>query len=66
MLQEIRDHFQQDLREFWQRSNFYLVADGVLVFTFATSHVHALQLILSCAGLVISLFWLLVARGSIA
>lgn len=66
VFQAIHDHFQQDLREFWQRSNFYLVVDGVLVSAFATSHVHALQLILSCAGLVISLSWLLVARGSIA
>ncbi len=66
IFQVIHDHFQQDLREFWQRSNFYLVVDGLLVSAFATAHVHALQIVLSCAGLVISLFWLLVARGSIA
>ena len=30
VFQEIHDHFQQELREFWQRSNFYLVVDGVL------------------------------------
>jgi hypothetical protein len=66
VFQAVHDHFRQDLREFWQRSNFYLVVDGVLVSAFATSHVRTLQLILSCAGLIISLFWLLVARGSIA
>jgi len=66
MFQTVHEHFQQDQREFWSRSNFYLVVDGVLVSAFATTHVHSLQLILSCAGLVISVFWLLVARGSIA
>jgi len=66
VFQAVHEHFRQDVRESWSRSNFYLVVDGVLVSAFATAHVHALQLILSCAGLVISLFWLLVARGSIA
>jgi hypothetical protein len=64
VFQALHDHFQQDLREFWQRSNFYLVVDGLLVSAFATAHLHALQIVLSCAGLVISLFWLLVARAA--
>jgi hypothetical protein len=66
VFQILHDHFQQDLREFWQRSNFYLVVDGLLVSAFTTAHTHALQIVMSCAGLVISLFWLVVARGSIA
>ncbi len=65
VLQLVHEHFEQDLREFWQRSNFYLVVDGLLISAFASAHVHALQIILACAGLTISLFWLLVARGSI-
>lgn len=62
----VHAHFEQDLREFWQRSNFYLVVDGLLLSALVSAHVHGLQILLSCAGLIISLFWLLVARGSIA
>ena len=61
----VHGHFEQDLREFWQRSNFYLVVDGLLLSAFVSAHLHPLQILLACAGLVISLFWLLVARGSI-
>lgn len=65
IFQLVHEHFEQDLREFWQRSNFYLVVDGLLVSAFASVHAYALQIILACAGLIISLFWLLVARSSI-
>ena len=65
IFQMVHEHFEQDLREFWQRSNFYLVVDGLLLSAFASAHVRSLQILLACAGLVISIFWLLVARGSI-
>lgn len=42
------------------------MVDDLLVSAFTAAHAHALQIVLSCAGLVISLFWLVVARGSIA
>jgi hypothetical protein len=66
IFQIVHDHFEQDLREFWQRSNFYLVVDGLLLSAFVSAHLRSLQILLVCAGLVVSLFWLLVARGSIA
>jgi hypothetical protein len=28
VLQLVHEHFEQDLREFWQRSNFYPLVDG--------------------------------------
>lgn len=65
IFQIVHEHFEQDLREFWQRSNFYLVVDGILLSAFVSAHLRSLQILLVCAGLVISLFWLLVARGSI-
>jgi hypothetical protein len=66
IFQMIHEHFEQDLREFWQRSNFYLVVDGLLLSALASAHLRSLQILLACAGLVISSFWLLVARGSIS
>src|SRR5215813_3667549 len=65
IFQMVHEHFEQDLREFWQRSNFYLVVDGLLLSAFVSAHLRSLQILLACVGLVISLFWLLVARGSI-
>lgn len=65
IFQIVHEHFEQDLREFWQRSNFYLVVDGLLLSAFVSAHLRSLQILLICAGLIISLFWLLVARGSI-
>ena len=65
IFQIVHGHFEQDLREFWQRSNFYLVVDGLLLSAFVSAHLHSLRILLACAGLIISLFWLLVARGSI-
>jgi hypothetical protein len=65
IFQLVHGHFEQDLREFWQRSNFYLVVDGILLSAFATAHLRSLQILLSCGGLIISIFWLLVARGSV-
>jgi hypothetical protein len=65
IFQLVHGHFEQDLREFWQRSNFYLVVDGLLLSAFASAHVRSLQILLACGGLVISTFWLLVARGSV-
>jgi hypothetical protein len=65
IFQIVHGHFEQDLREFWQRSNFYLVVDGLLLSAFVSAHLHSLRILLACAGLIISLFWLLVAHGSI-
>jgi hypothetical protein len=65
IFQMAHEHYEQDLRMFWQRSNFYLVVDGFLVSAFVTAHLRSLQIVLACAGLMISLFWLLVARSSI-
>jgi hypothetical protein len=61
----LSDHFQQDLREFWQRSNFYLVVSAALVSVFSAQSQDDLRLAIGSFGLIISAFWFLVARGSL-
>jgi len=61
----VHEHFMQDVREFWQRSNFYLVVNAALVSVFASGEQSQLRVALAGVGLLISLFWFMVARGSI-
>lgn len=65
IFQLVHGHMEQDLREFWQRSNFYLVVDGLILSALASSHSRSLQILLATAGIVISFFWLLTAQGSV-
>lgn len=67
---EISEHFRQDVREFWYRSNFFLLVQGVLVSVFVGMvregvSLGALPLIVGLFGLVLSLFWIIVAKGSV-
>ncbi len=68
----VTDHFKQDLREFWHRSNFYLIAQAALFSVFVAIHsvsTHletAVSLVFTTLGLAIAIFWFLVARGCIA
>ena len=64
MLKMVESHHMQDVREFWARSNFYLVVDAALVSVFVQSS-SSLRHLLGAFGVIISLFWLLVARGSV-
>jgi hypothetical protein len=58
-------HYLHDLSLFWQRSNFYLLVEGALVTGFASSTEAELRVALAGIGLLISLFWFMVARGSV-
>jgi hypothetical protein len=61
----VADHFNQDLREFWVRNNMYLFVTGILVSVFASlGSTEAYRLALPAFGLLISLFWFAVSRGS--
>jgi len=67
----VTDHFKQDIREFWTRSNFYLLAQiglfSVFVATFSTSTGFKTTISISIAilGLVIAVFWFVILRGAI-
>lgn len=61
----LSEHFLQDVREFWTRSNFYLFIDSALVSIYISQERHGLDYMLGILGLVVSAFWYLVARGSI-
>jgi hypothetical protein len=61
----VAEHFNQDLREFWVRNNMYLFVTGVLVSVFASlGSNEAYRMALPAFGLLISLFWFAVSRGS--
>ena len=67
----VAEHFRQDLREFFTRSNFYLIAQAALISVFFTreppknniEYVMSMGIIL--CGLIFAIFWWLVARGSV-
>jgi hypothetical protein len=73
----INEHFRQDVREFWVRSNFYLLVQAGLISVFVATGSNpamhtgagnktALSLIvLAGMGLVLSLLWFTVARASV-
>jgi hypothetical protein len=61
----LSEHYRQDLREFWSRNNFYLVVDAALVSVYSSQADSAVRLTLGLFGVGISVFWYLVARGSI-
>ncbi|MFY1672695.1 hypothetical protein ACN27G_22475 [Plantactinospora sp. WMMB334] len=61
----VTEHFRQDLREFWVRSNMYLLVTGVLVSVFASlGDKGGYRLALPAFGLLVSIFWSAVAYGS--
>ncbi len=67
----ITDHFKQDLREFFSRSNFYLAVQAALLSvsglrdTPANSFDYVVTFVLILTGLVLSVFWGVVAHGSV-
>jgi hypothetical protein len=61
----IQAHYLQDLREFWVRNNMYLVINGALVSVYAsTANRGSYSLAIAAFGLVITVFWIAVARSS--
>jgi hypothetical protein len=67
----VTEHFRQDVREFWSRSNFYLVVQAGLLSVFVSLKPQASALektetiVLGVLGLIHAIFWFLVARGSV-
>lgn len=60
-------HYKQDLREFFTRSNFYLVAVAALLAAFfgRETRVPKVSIVIAVTGLVLCLFWLSVAVGNL-
>jgi hypothetical protein len=67
----VTDHFNQDIREFFSRSNFYLVAQAALLSAFftrkqpATNFEFLIIIGIVMAGLSVVVFWWRVAMGSV-
>jgi len=67
----ITDHYRQDLREFFTRSNFYLAVQGALLSALGIrdAPVSAFDYIVTSgiivAGLVLAFFWCFVAFGGV-
>lgn len=63
------DHLKQDVREFWPRSNFYLLVQAGLLSVFATlasgDYLPEKSLVISIVGLIVAVFWSLAARGAV-
>ena len=65
LLKMLQTHYLQDLREFWVRNNMYLVINGALVSVYAsTAGKSSYSLPVAVFGLIISCFWVAVARAS--
>ena len=73
--QVINKHFRQDVREFWVRSNFYLLVQAGLLSVYVTAGAGQTTtlmdrttlsvLVLGIVGLGLSIVWFVVARGSV-
>jgi hypothetical protein len=67
----IADHFNQDLREFWNRANFYLLTNAglfsafLLIYpTLVNDHFFLVALV-PIVGITIAILWFLVMNGSL-
>ncbi len=69
--QAVIDHFKQDLREFFIRSNFYLVVQGTLFSAFvlrktpASTFEYLISSGIILVGLVLASFWSRVSKSSL-
>ena len=65
------DHYKQDLREFFTRSNFYLAVHAALLSLFGIREIpdtpldYVVTIIITIAGLSLAAFWWFVARSSV-
>ena len=69
VFREVNEHFRMDVREYWSRSNFYLLVQGALMSVFVgtvreQSSLSVLTITVGILGLVLSLIWVYVARKS--
>lgn len=65
ILKMLQTHYLQDLREFWVRNNMYLVINGALISVYAsTAGKGSYGLPIGVFGLIITGFWMAVARSS--
>lgn len=71
VFQAVVDHYKQDLREFFNRSNFYLGVETALLAVFGVRDApqstfdYIVTIGIIGVGLALTLFWWLAARGSI-
>ncbi|MEE9465339.1 MAG: hypothetical protein V3W14_07200 [Candidatus Neomarinimicrobiota bacterium] len=67
----VNGHFRQDLREFWVRSNFYLLVQAALVSVYAVTadissdYSVAIHSVLGVLGFMVAIVWFIVTRGSL-
>lgn len=69
----IREHFRQDVREFWPRSNFYMVVQAGLMYAFVSRSegstnaeaVAAVYMVLPFLGAFLAVIWLFVVITSL-
>lgn len=67
----IASHFRQDLREFWNRANFYLLTNGGLLSAFLIVYPSLVKedlgivFVIPVIGLVIAILWFLVLHGAL-
>ncbi len=67
----VADHYKQDLREFFARSNFYLAVQAALLSVFGVRDVPAdlfdyvVTSVIVLAGLVLACVWGIVSHGSV-
>lgn len=67
----VAEHFRQDVREFWTRANFYLLAHAALLSAFVAVYPAMIKeeiivaVLIPVFGITIAVFWFLVLRGSV-
>jgi len=66
----VTEHYRQDIREFWSRSNFYLIVQAGLLSVFVSmepqfsTYEKTVTIGLGALGLIIAIAWFFVSRGS--
>jgi len=66
----ITSHFRQDLREYWNRANFYLLTNAGLISAFLIVYPDLIKahvgivIMVPIVGLAIAILWFLVLRGA--
>lgn len=71
IFQAVVDHYKQDLREFFNRSNFYLAVETALLAAFGVRNApqspfdYVVSVGIIGIGLALTLFWWIAARGSV-
>ncbi|MDR2203989.1 MAG: hypothetical protein LBE76_06825 [Nitrososphaerota archaeon] len=67
----VSEHFRQDLREFWTRANFFLLAQTALLSAFIAFYPSIIEsqkfvaIVASGFGIVLSFYWFFVLRGAV-